>query len=204
MKIFIIRHGESEGNTHSNRIGQDENSPLTQKGELQAQKLQDFFTKKNESFDFVFSSNYLRALSTAQIVCGSYANIQIAPDLREYSPGSWRGKTRDSILTKDVRLHMNASGKRFLPPNGESLSMVERRASNWLEQNILYNPIMQDSKIALFSHGMTIRCLLHNIMGFDQSFISKISIENTSVTEVYFSPLDGWKIIYINKCSHLE
>jgi broad specificity phosphatase PhoE len=204
MQIFIIRHGESEGNTIPNQIGQDEMSPLTKKGEMQSRKLQKYFDEKNIAFDYVFSSNYARALSTAQIVCGSYANIQIANDLREYSPGNWRGKPRQTVLTTDVRLNMSASGKRFLPPNGESLSMVERRASNWLDENILYNPSMQNSKIALFSHGMTIRCLLHNIMGFDQSFISKISIENTSVTEMYFSLNDGWKINYINKCSHLE
>ena len=202
MHIYLIRHGESEGNIKPNQIGQDENSPLTKYGLTQAYLLRNFLSKENILFDNVFSSPYVRALSTAQIVCSHYASINIVPELREYDPGEWRGKPRDNILTNDVKINMNSFGKRFLPPKGESFLMVERRISAWLDDHVLYEQKLQNCNIALFSHGMTIRCLLHNIMGFDQSFISKIAIENTSITKLSFND-DGWKLLYLNNCSHL-
>jgi broad specificity phosphatase PhoE len=102
----------------------------------------------------------------------------------------------------------------FLPPGGESLSQVERRASKWLDDEIIYNEDMFDkckfysdkgekAKIAVYSHGMTIKTLLHYIVGFDKSFIWKISIDNTSITHLSFGE-KGWALHSINDTSHLK
>jgi broad specificity phosphatase PhoE len=40
------------------------------------------------------------------------------------------------------------------------------------------------------------------IMGFDKSFTWKISIDNTSVTKLYFNEA-GWGLDYINNTAHL-
>jgi broad specificity phosphatase PhoE len=102
----------------------------------------------------------------------------------------------------------------FQPPNGEALIQVERRASKWLEDNILFNDDMLDEifaanqvgitpNIAIFSHGMTIKCLLHYVMGFDKNFTWRISILNTSVTKLHFDQ-NGWAVDFINNTSHLD
>jgi broad specificity phosphatase PhoE len=101
----------------------------------------------------------------------------------------------------------------FLPPHGESTNMVERRVSEWLEKDILYfeyrgqniNKALDKEHldIVCFSHGMTIKCLLHYVMGFDKSFLWKIEIDNTSVTKLSFGK-QGWKLNYINDTSHLR
>ena len=50
---------------------------------------------------------------------------------------------------------------------------------------------------------MTIKCLLHYVMGFDQSFTWKLDIQNTSMSKLYFGP-EGWRLLGINDHAHLE
>lgn len=206
--LVLIRHGQSEVNVNPDRMGQLDTTPLTALGCKQAHQLNLKFIQDNENFDIIYSSPYSRAYNTAKIAVGNLKSkdIIIVPELREYDAGDWVGASRKSVVTDAIKLNMGYFEHGFLPPNGESLHQVERRASEWLEQNILYNKnqIKKDGqlKIAIFSHGMTIKCLLHYIMGFDRNITWKIAIDNTSVTRVSFGN-EGWRIQCINDTSHL-
>lgn len=214
FKISLIRHGESEVNVNPDLMGQLSTVALTDKGRGQAKLLHDRFQKYGEKFDLIWSSPYTRAIDTAKIAIGSDHGIHLADELREYDAGDWTGASRSTTLNEKIRLQMNYLNHAFQPPKGESLNQVERRAASWLEENILYNSniisyaenrknnCIKPLNIAIFSHGMTIKCLLHYIMGFDRTFTWKISIDNTSVTKLSFGK-EGWKIHCINDCSHL-
>lgn len=203
IHLYLIRHGQSETNAKPNHIGQSATVDLTDLGVNQSEKLY-VRLKNNVKFDHIYSSPYTRALHTAKIVCKDYSNIQIAHELREYSAGDWLGKSRSDIINNEVKLSMVQLGNAFLPPNGESLSIVQRRASEWLENNIIYKFANSNDSlhIGIFSHGMTIKCLLHYIMGFDQIFTWRISIDNTSISKLIFDD-NGWRVITINDCAHL-
>lgn len=206
LNIYLIRHGQSEVNAKPDQIGQSPTVPLTELGRQQSFKLNQRLRKENIIFDQVYSSPYTRALDTAKIVCGEYVSeIKLAPELVEYSAGDWLGKSRLETLTKEVKLNIAQMGDGFLFPGGESMNMVQRRASKWLEDNIIYNPEINKKTldIGVFSHGMTIKCLLRYIMGFDQIFTWKIALDNTSLTKLSFDK-DGWRIITINDYSHLR
>lgn len=207
FELFLIRHGQSEINAQPDLIGQTSDVKLTKLGEQQAELLGQYFRKNGENFDLVYSSPYLRASETCRIALNN--NSVIYDDsLREYSAGDWIGNNINLILTSEVINKMNVLGQTFQPPNGESMNQVERRVSLWLENNFLYNQkfhsLCEKSlvKVAVFCHGMVIKCLLHYIMGFDQSFTWKIKIDNSSVTRLLFK--DGWFIKTINNCSHLD
>lgn len=87
--IYLVRHGQSEGNT-VDRLGG--NTGLTQKGKLQALKLGKEF--KNINFSAVFSSNLLRAEQTAQLIIeGRGLNIQKVENLRERYFGGIEGQS---------------------------------------------------------------------------------------------------------------
>lgn len=214
FNLYLIRHGQSATNINPDLVGQLETSPLTDKGREQAGLLGKRFEKKNTKFDLVFSSHCDRALDTATIAVGEKNKIEVVKDLREYSAGDWTHASRKEVHNQPTLLRMAAMTNAFLPPNGESMHQVERRASLWLEDNILYNKdiIAQATarkvagdkplKIALFSHGMTIKCLLHYIMGFDQSFTWKLTLENTSITKLHFG-LTGWRLLKVNDYAHL-
>lgn len=205
LNLYLIRHGQSEVNARPDEIGQSPLVNLTELGKNQALKLKKRLAEDNIYFDQVYSSPYIRAIDTAKIVCGDYfPNITTAEELREYSAGDWTGKSRSQTVTNEVKLNMANLGNGFLPPNGESLHMVQRRASDWIEKHIVNNFNLNSSaNIGVFSHGMTIKCLLHYIMGFDQIFTWRISLDNTAITKLTFNK-DGWRIITINDCAHLR
>lgn len=215
FNLYLIRHGQSEVNVKADQLGQDPETPLTEKGRDQALKLRQSLNKQHLKFDRIFSSDYIRALDTAKIVTENnyMPPIIVTPELREYDAGDWNGASRKETLTPEVRMRMGSLHQDFLPPNGESLNQVSRRASKWLEDVILYNSnVIKETanrnwanayNIGVFTHGMTIKCLLQHIMGFDKSFTWKIDIWNTSVTALYFGE-DGWKLSCINNVAHLS
>jgi broad specificity phosphatase PhoE len=211
FSLFLIRHGESEVNILPDHLGQSPDTPLTSNGEKQAFLLRKHFEYKNIHFDRIYASPYNRAWTTAEIATEPGTIIQSVPELREYSAGDWAGKSRKETINDSMYLKMGYLNNSFLPPNGESLNMVERRVSEWFEKEILYNKFVANHykgkydnhfNIALFSHGMTIKAFLHYVIGFDKNFTWKINIDNTSVTKLSFDHR-GWFVNSINDCSHL-
>jgi phosphoserine phosphatase len=217
--LHLIRHGQSEINAMPDMVGQKADSRLTEKGKNQARLLGNRITK--DEITHVFSSDYIRAADTCRISLGQSPTIQtvmpiFVPELREYSAGDWTHSKRQEVHNIPTVLRMAAMTSCFCPPNGESMHMVERRASRWLEDKILYNKErieetaaraaagLKPQNILVFSHGMTIKCLLHYVMGFDQSFLWKLTLENTSISKLYFnSNKEGWRLLTINDHAHL-
>jgi alpha-ribazole phosphatase len=217
FNLLLIRHGQSAVNVIPDRMGQSGDVPLTWWGQEQAKKLGKRLRYSPEQIDYVYTSDYTRALDTCNIVMAEYSsklNINICPALREYSAGDWEGSNRSEVITPQVAMKMGYLNNGFQPPSGESLNQVERRASTWLEDTILYNKDMiveaavrrdknlPKMSIAIFSHGMTIKCLLHYVMGFDKSFTWKVTLENTSISKLVFGE-EGWCLITINDYAHL-
>lgn len=212
INIYLIRHGESEGNIVPDAIGQSHDTKLTDKGQEQAAKLGKRFSDVH--FDRIISSTYLRALHTSQIFI---ENLKDVPDvisytdkLVEYNPGDWKGKKRSEIYANpknfaDIHyLHMG-----FPFPNGETYNQVERRATSCIEDSIIYNKDIlklaesKELNIAVFSHGMTIKTILHYVMGFDQSFMWRVRIGNTAVCHLVYND-KGWFLNSINDERHLK
>lgn len=211
--LTLIRHGQSTQNQNPDLMGQLPDVPLSERGVQQAQRLYERIGGKINPWDVVYSSPYKRAIDTAIIATNHCRDIKIVTDLREYSAGEWTNTSRSEIVTLPVAARMGLLNHNFLPPKGESLAQVERRASLWLESEILYNAekqakaaeLAKEGKVAnyyCFSHGMTIKCLLHYVLGFDKSMTWKVTIENTSISQLYFGK-DGWRLLSINDHAHL-
>lgn len=219
FNLYLIRHGQTETNALPDTLGQTADSQLTEKGRNQAKLLGQRLAKEGLNLDIVFTSPYDRARDTSEIALAQIpadkrpSYIATADAVREYSAGDWTHASRKEMHNEPTLLRMAAMTSAFLPPNGESMHQVERRASLWLEENILYNKnvmkmaaekaaIDKRLNICVFSHGMTIKCLLHYIMGFDQSFIWKLTLENTSICKLHFGD-EGWRLLTINDHAHL-
>lgn len=216
FNLYLIRHGQSVTNSNPNIIGQTATEPLSDLGKQQAQLLGKRLSK--EQIDIVYSSTYDRAYNTAEIALNNIFpinKINLVPELREYDSGDWLGKDRNDLFDSEMKLKMNYLDHTFQPPHGESWHQVERRASKYIEDYIIYNESLileaqirksaglNPVNIYIFSHGMTIKCLLHYIMGFDKTFTWKISIDNTSITKLSFGK-DGWRLHGLNDCNHLN
>jgi broad specificity phosphatase PhoE len=211
FNLYLIRHGETNVNAGGEQLGQLGEEPLSELGYKQAGKLYHRLQNEKLTFDKVYASDYRRAFDTAEIatakpfdpISNSKIDITKVEALREYSAGDWTGSKRSETLTPDILFKMNLHNMQFMPPNGESLNQVSHRVSRWLEDEILYNHDLYGKNIGVFSHGMTIKCLLHHIMGFDKGFTWRISIDNTSITHLSFGDR-GWMLHSLNDTSHLK
>ena len=70
MRVYVIRHGESETNYNKQWTGWSD-VHLTDKGKEDAKKARDFL--KHIPFDKIFASDLIRAVETAKIVLPDYS-----------------------------------------------------------------------------------------------------------------------------------
>lgn len=74
--VYMVRHGDSP------KIGNDRTRGLTQKGEMDAQRLTDIL--KDENIDAVVSSPYIRSILTVEKLAKQIGKkVLVFEDLRE-------------------------------------------------------------------------------------------------------------------------
>ncbi len=206
IDLYLIRHGESVRNTQPDLIGQAPDEMLSNNGVTQAKMLGRHFGIKGMSFDKVFYSPYKRAADTWKLASDKFDNPDklgvLVHELREYSAGDMTDRSRKEIYgNAQMMSDMNELGMLFKFPKGESLFEVQQRAMTWL--NMILSIQTKDTSIALFSHGMVIKCLLQHFMGFDQKMTWRIKVDNTAVS--HLSRKNGlWSVNYINSTAHLN
>jgi broad specificity phosphatase PhoE len=214
INIYLCRHGQSEGNTViPDVIGQPSSSPLTKTGIEQAKLLGKRFAKEGIKFDRCNSSSFIRAAETTRLVMSEIDHkdpLYVYNELVEYNPGTWRGKVRTEVFSDLDNVRKVAAGNMgFRFPDGDALHQVERRATTWLEEEIIYNEKIlsiaekQKQNFLVMSHGMTIRCILHYVMGFDTSFVWNINIENCQITHLVYGDR-GFYLNSLNDIGHLK
>ena len=210
-EFYFIRHGESESNaTPGFAAGVNFNSPLTDLGIAQAKLLGRRFRRAGVTFDRVYSSSLDRAVKTARLMLDEMGqpdrDFPTVDALVEQQIPGWVGVPIDEVYTPENSAYMATKGLDFVPPEGESLRMVQRRTSGWLESEIIYNDSLTsgptDLTIAVVGHGAASRCLFHYIMGFRETLMWRLALDNTSVSRFTFDHR-GWSVIRINDASHL-
>ncbi len=210
-EFYFIRHGESLSNaTPGYAAGVDYNAPLTPKGFAQAKLLGERLKRENVKFDRIYSSSLIRCVQTTETMLEGMGEAgrdfpKVDAIIEQQIPG-WRGVPSKDVMTPEMLAYMRTKGAHFVPPEGESHRMVQRRYANWLEDEILYNKELQgkpvNMRVAIVGHGAASRCIFHYILGFDETFIWRISLDNTSISRFKFNK-DGWFPICINDSSHV-
>ncbi len=206
VELYLVRHGESVRNTQPDLIGQAADEKLSNNGVSQARMLGRHFGIKSITFDKVFYSPYKRAADTWRIASDKFDNPDqlgvLVHELREYSAGDMTDRSRKEIYGNTMMMNdMNELGMLFKFDNGESLFEVQQRAVTWL--NKILSIQSKDVSIALFTHGMVIKCLLQHFMHFDQHMTWRVKVDNTSIT--HLSRKNGlWSINCINSTPHLN
>jgi probable phosphoglycerate mutase len=126
VRLILARHGEAEGSREF-RFNGSSDVPLTPRGVAQARLLADALYPLAPTA--IYSSPLARARATAEAIA-MRANlvVEIQPNLREQSYGSWERLTADEARQRDPkRFAAWSAGQRVAPPGGESLSAVRQR-----------------------------------------------------------------------------
>ena len=211
-EFYFIRHGESVSNaTPGLAAGSNHNAPLTDRGVAQATRLGERLRDEGIKFDRVYSSSLSRAINTARLMLDAMGepdrDYPQEDDLIEQQMTGWRGVPSEQVYTPETRAYIAQKGPDFVPPRGESLRMVQRRVSGWLEREIIYNEeltaVPLSLTVAVVGHGTASRCMFQYIMGFRDSLLMRMAIDNTSISRFIFD-CRGWSVVRINDASHLE
>ena len=154
MKVFIIRHGESEANKKRLWTGWLD-VPLTEKGEADAMLAREVLSGVN--FDKIYSSDLVRAKRTAEIAIPEceYEATQL---LREIDVGTLMGKEYYPIVCSDGRSVMDVGYAEF---GGESVDDLGKRVSEFMR--VLENCGCE--RVAAFSHGGYMKKFLDVVLG---------------------------------------
>lgn len=165
MRIYLVRHGETEWNRARIFQGRS-NLPLNQEGRKQVKALA--LALKNKPLNAIYTSPLIRALETARLIKVFHPSIPIFEEkgLIEMDLGEFDGmKAQDwAEQYPDFRKAWNENPASVKMPGGESLKEVQVRAKDTLERiTRIYPP---DTTILISSHNfvnLTILCDLLEI-----------------------------------------
>ena len=165
MRIYLVRHGETEWNKIRRFQGRS-NLPLNHEGKKQARALA--LALKNTSLMAIYTSPLVRALQTARLIKDFHPSAPILEEngFIEMDLGEFDGmKVQDwAKQYPDTRKAWNENPASVKMPGGESLGEVQDRASKALERITQLHP--PDDTILISSHNfvnLTILCDLLNI-----------------------------------------
>ena len=149
--IYFMRHSEalkynSINNSDSLQI-QNEKWPLTEKGESIAKEKSRI--EELQNFDIVYSSNYVRAISTAKYFTHDKINIDERFGERKFGINSW-----DELPTDFGERQFNDFNYKI--GNGESINEVIKR-----EEKSLFNILdkNKNKKILIVGHSTALAAL---------------------------------------------
>jgi len=181
VKLYFVRHGESEANTRRVISNRESRFGLTALGKEQAVLLADWL--KDIPITAIFSSPILRARETAEILSQSFhLPYQITEALREYDCGILEEKSDEeswklhSEIAEDWVLHHNHLRK---PEGGENFLDIKKRFVPFIER-FAQNGLHPEDHILLVSHGGLLQLMLPEVLtNIDHAFIRSHGIGHT-------------------------
>ncbi len=185
-KILIVRHGNSLSNIDKTFTGHID-SPLSELGERQAQKVCEFI-EKNYKIDAIYSSDLSRAINTVKPFADRKGiKIQLDKNLREIYGGKWEGVKFSDIaneFSSDFSIWKETPGLARCT-GGESYL----EATNRIVDAVYKIATENDGKtVVVATHGGVIRGLQCRLSGLPLERMSEINyVVNASVSEIDFS-----------------
>ena len=189
MKLYLIRHGQSDANIKRYFAGQMQVN-LTDNGILQAKYAGELI--KHIKFDKVYSSDLFRAMDTQKYALPDF-DCETTSLLREIDVGNLSGILLSDCLEKyGDALRKNIADYDFKPYGGEDSIMLKARVKDFLD-------LITDSNhntIAAFCHGGIITAVIEYLLGIntDKYFFEA---SNCSVTILDYTD-KRWKLQLYN------
>jgi broad specificity phosphatase PhoE len=162
--MYVIRHGQTDWNLQGYLQGHVD-TPLNADGVKQAEKLKE--TLRGKVFSAVFSSDLVRASSTAKIVSEGLP-IQETPALRERTMGRWETHKRIDLAAfvkeKGSPYYKLPKEKllAFKPDNDiDSFDEVYSRFAEFVKSSVISQNL--GKTVLLSSHGGVLKSILYKI-----------------------------------------
>lgn len=200
-QIFLVRHGQSEGNLFRRVQGQTD-VELTADGKAQLPYLTKRFAET--PLAAVYTSPLRRAEETAAAIVGG-RDIPVFADKRliEMCFGAWEMRPWGEVNLESPELK-----RAFLHDPDPLACAGQRGAHRGAKAHACRHdghcPRERRKTVAVACHGMAIRAFLARILGVpsERIFEGVPLVNNTSVTLLRFEN-DTFSVIYVNDTTHL-
>ena len=207
MKVYFVRHGESEGNKA--QLHQGIGMPLSETGREQAQKVAERL--KKFELDLILASPVTRAKETADIISKA-TNVPVR-ELKELSevkgPSELTGmsvKNPEAIKVKKL-IWENYTKGNWKYSDEENFEDLNPRVQTFLD-HLLKN--YKDKNIVCVSHATLIKFIVCKmVFGTELTptifhlFFHHFWASNTGLTVCEYEDESGWWIRHFNDVSHL-
>ena len=199
-QIYLIRHGEAEGNIYRRCQGQHEGR-ISAKGLRQVDALAERL--RDVHFDALYSSDLKRTIRTAKAVT-MYHDIplQTEPRLRELDLGPWEDIPFGDLMYQypQKMKDFNDDPDRWYVEGAETFPQLKARIRGILTE---LGEKHDGQTVACCTHGMAIRAFLSDVMGIPSDEIYRIPHgDNTAVSLVEYEN-GGFRVVFCNDASHL-
>lgn len=164
MKIYIMRHGETDWNVEKRLQGRTD-IPLNNSGKRLAKVTAEAL--RIVPFDLAYTSPLSRAKETAEIILNG-RDIQVIDDERliEISFGIFEGmisgRENYEIPDSDFKNFFNAPECYAAPEGGEDFHSLLKRTKAFMDE-LVNRPELQNKTILITSHGAAVRGLLNSV-----------------------------------------
>ena len=197
MKLYIIRHAETEYNKKGIIQGSEVDSDINDVGESQANSFYEYY--KNINFDKIYVSDLKRTFQTIRRFTEKGSSYEKLKEFNEISWGVNQGKSddlEDYARLIDTWLAGNLDNK-F--EEGESPNEMSVR----LEKG--FNKVLDDDHdtVLLCIHGRALRILLSKIIDNDLTKMDKYVHSNTGLYILEYKN-GKYEILGSNLRDHLE
>jgi len=181
MKLYFIRHRESDAKIQHIISNRESPFGLTPRGKEQANALAE--NLKGIPITAIYSSPVLRARETAEILSQSlHLSYQVTEALREYDCGVLEEKSDaaswklHSEIAEDWTVNHNYLRK---PEGGENFLEIKKRFIPFIE-NFTQNHLNSQNHSLFVSHGGLLQLMLPEILtNIDHDFVKSHGIDHT-------------------------
>ncbi len=179
MRIYLVRHGETEWNKEGVFRGRKD-VPLNERGRNQAEKTGAYFLGKN--VQSVFSSPLSRASQTAEAITRAVGlpPATILEGFIDMDFGKWEGLSVDEardLSPKEYGIGQR-SPLRFAIEGSETLAGVRRRA----KKALLKATSMADDDVVIVTHRVICKIIILWLLGAPNNLFWAIKCDPCSIS----------------------
>lgn len=177
MKIYYVRHGQTDWNLAKKMQGGGSERPLNETGIKQAEDARREL--ENVKYDIIIRSPMYRVEQTANII-NEGRNIPIIVDerIRERKLGELEGH----VITEEIENNIWDYNLNYNIKGGENLHSFEKRILDFMKE---IKGKYDDKTLLIVAHGGVGKVLKANLYGFpDSKNLVEIKMKNCEILEI--------------------
>ena len=207
MKLFFIRHGETEANLPTWKEAGIFDVGLTERGFAQAKAVAEWSAVNLPVPDLIVSSTLLRAKQTADFIASAWKTEYETDDRIREVGLCWADGTPvpadGSTTYTHPWLTIDPGRSVLTDPNGENLFQLRGRLASALQS---WQNQYRGKVIYVVSHGFAIDGFIDIIYGASPYRSAEVWTANTGIAYIQLIEhpnREKWRIHYINRVEHL-